>query len=111
MIDFICEEINEGRAPSQSEIARDLEITRQGAAGHVRALVRKGWLMRRGRALVPTDLAWRRQVLRDSDRRARASLPRGVLSGGAARAIARVQSALRGMSPDGQQMVLDLAAR
>lgn len=113
VIDFICEEMaNRLRRPSQSEIAAELEISRQAAGGHVKALVAKGWLLRHGkRTLEPTDRAWTRQLIRSQERQARAHLPRGALARGTARAICSVRSAMRGLDQESQQMVLDFASR
>lgn len=113
VLDYFCEEmVARQRRPSQTEIAVELEISRQAANGHVKALIAKGWLLRHGkRMLEPTDRAWTRQLLRSQEKQARARLPPGALSRGTARAICAVRSAMRGLGQESQQMVLDFASR
>lgn len=112
VIDYVCEVASEGRLPSAADIAREFEFSRQCAAVHVRALIRKGWLLRRSRLeLTPTEKAWRRQVVRRQEKQARSSLPRGVLSGGLPSAVVRVQAALDGLDVTTQQLVFAWATR
>lgn len=112
VIDFICDEIARlGGRPTQTEIGDEFGISRQAATKHVDALVTKGYLLKSGGRLEPTNAAWNRQLLRSQEKQARARLPRGALSGGTARAICAVRSVMRGLGQESQQLVLDFAAR